>query len=217
MQDSLDRQATSTQAGAIKLTATSESIAKSTAQAQPMLASLEKLKADGYISSTEGEYMPLETFDESQAKMGHGSYFRTGLEAENFALSAHMKLMSASDKADRRQASCGVIFGEEDEDNYNLVDIAMDGFLYSWDVRHNNFRAIAYKKYGPPINLEGEADILLVVIGQHYLFFVDGQEILSATNTRLKPGNIAIVMRSGSNKDFGTRCILDNMGVWMFK
>jgi len=213
----LDKQATLTQAFALKQTSTAEAVLEETAQAQPMFELLEQLIAEGYLESTAVEYYPLETFDESQAKLGHGTYWRTGLEGESFVLSGHVKLMSASDKANWSKASCGIIFGEEDEDNYNLVDIAMDGFLYSWDVRNNNFRAIAYKNYGPPMVPQGEADIVLVVSGQQYHFFVDGREILSATNLRLKPGNIALLMRSGSNKDYGTRCIMDNLGVWLIQ
>jgi murein L,D-transpeptidase YcbB/YkuD len=215
-QQAMNKEATATQAKSVRLTSTAESMIHATAQAQPLLAMLEQLKAQGYIESTAGVYFPLPAFDESHAKMGYGIYWRTGLAAENFALTAHAKLMSASDNADWRKASCGVIFGEEDEDNYNLVDIAMDGFLYSWDVRNDNFRAIAYKNYGPPMAPEGEADILLVVLGQHYHVFVNGQETLSATNLRLMPGNIALLMRSGSNKGYGTRCIMDQLGVWIF-
>lgn len=212
----LNAQATTTQAFSRKQTSTAEAISRATKQAEPLFEWVQKLFNDGFASTIEGEYYRLLDFDQNLAEIGHGRYWPSGYVANNFVLSAHISLSSGSDKANWQDSSCGFIFGEESERSYDLADVAMDGNIYMWNCRGGKCIPMAVMRYGPQMVPKGQADIVLTVFEKHILFYVDGNKIVSAGDTRYVPGNIAYLMRSGTNKDFGTRCQMTNIGLWIY-
>ena len=216
-QKALNTQATATQAVIKKQTATAQAALDATATAQPLFDMVQKLFAVGLIEATEGTYLALEDFNASWAQLGSGQYFRTGFSPESFVFSAHVQLNSASESANWFQSTCGVIFSEKSNNDYNLVDVAMDGLAYSWVCRGGGCRGIAAIRYGEPMKPQGEADILLAVYKQRYHFFVNGNKIFSATDLTIRAGNLAYLLRSGTNKGFGTRCEMTNVGLWLFE
>lgn len=215
-QKELDKQATATQNMVRKITSTAQTIAKATEQARPMFEWVQKLFEAGKITTNEGIYYAMEDFDLSWAEIGYGRYFQTGYTAEYFLLQADIKLTSASDNANWQDASCGFIFGEEDNRNYDLADVAMDGNIYMWNCRGGSCRVMAVKRYGNPMVPQGQVSVLLSVFNDRVTFYVDGEEIVAATDTRYERGKIAYLLRSGTNKDYGTRCQITNVGLWMF-
>jgi hypothetical protein len=212
----LNSQATQTQSFFNKQTSTAESILRETQQAEPLFEWVQKLFNEGISTTTEGKYFRVPDFNQSVAQLGQGFYWDSGFSANNFLLSASVALSSGSDKANWQDSSCGFIFGEENNRNYDLADVAMDGNIYMWNCRGGSCKAMAVKKYGPPMIPNGKADVTLMVFEKHIHFYVDGQEIVSATDLRYVEGNIAYLMRSGTNKDFGTRCQMTNIGLWMY-
>ncbi len=212
----LNTQATATQAQVEKITATAESIVMATQQAQPLFEWAQTLFAEGSIPTTDGEYVAVEDFDESWAQLGSGRYWRTDQKVNNFLLQADVFLSSASESANWQDSSCGFIFGEKDNRNYDLADIAMDGNIYMWNCRNGKCIGMAVMRYGPPMVPKGEAQIMLSVYEGRIRFYVNGQKIISAFDSRYVPGNLAYLVRSGTNAGYGTRCKMTNIGLWLF-
>ena len=215
-QKALNAQATTTQFAIRKITSTAEAAAEATEQARPVFEWVQKLFTEGVTTSTEGKFSSIPDFNQSAAQLGSGLYWKSGFAANNFVLAADITITSASNSANWQDSSCGFVFGEENDRSYNLADVAMDGYVYMWGCRGGSCVIMAAKKYGPPINPKGEMQIALMVFDNHIHFYVNGAEIVSAADLRYKEGDIAYLIRSGTNKDFGTRCEMTNIGLWKY-
>jgi hypothetical protein len=215
-QQAMDKQATSTQAGAVKLTATAEFVQRATSQAQSMMDEITELFDSGVVGTTEGTYARLNDFDESWAQLGWWQYWRTGYEGEDFVISGDAYWSSASDNANWPQSGCAIVFAEKDNQNQNIVWMAMDGYAYLARFRKGDGVLLAFQKYGQPQDDEGQTRFTLAVYDKKITLFMDGNEVLSARDAVYEPGNIDITLRSGTNKDYGTRCQMTNVDLWLF-
>ena len=61
------------------------------------------------------------------------------------------------------------------------------------------------------------ANLMLAVEGDEISFFVDGFLMLHQRDTTLDTGNLALTLMSGTNKDFGTRCTMENVELWKLR
>jgi hypothetical protein len=214
-QAALEEQAAATQEALEQASATEAYLAVMTEQAGNIYNDIQALYDEGVIASTDGTYYPLGNFDESWAQLGWWMYWQTGYTANNFVITADASWDSASDQANWPDSGCGFVFGENGEDNQNIVWLGLDGWGYLGSLRSGNGKMLAAKKYG---NLEvpGEAKISLVVYDQRISFYVNDTQVLRAYDGVYKPGNVDLTLRSGTNAGFGTRCQMDNIGLWIF-
>jgi hypothetical protein len=216
-QQALDKAATATQEAGFKLTATADIIQKSTAQAQGMVDVVQKLADDGVIASTEGEYHRLDDFDETFAQLGYYQWWQTGTSAENFVMAGDFSVSSASKSANWFHSACGVVFNLIDNRNHNIVWMAMDGRAYMQSVHNGNQKLFVILRYAPASTTEITGHFTMVVFDKHVTLYVDDQEVFSVYDAVLSSGLVAYSMVSGSNKDFGTRCQMSDIDLWILK
>ena len=212
-----NRQATATQRAGEIQTATASVIAQTTQQAQSMADKIQKLLNEGVVASTSGEYYRLADFDESWAQIGWYQWWPTGYAAENFVLSADTAWQSASDRANWQNSGCGFVFNLKDKDNHHLAYLGLDGFVRLAQRSRGNPKGLAMQKYGKVSIPEGEAQIMLVVYDKKITFYVNNQRVANAYSGSLSVGEIALTLLSGTNKDYGTRCQMSNIDLWIFK
>jgi hypothetical protein len=61
---------------------------------------------------------------------------------------------------------------------------------------------------------EDEAEIVLAVLDKRAIFYVNGEEVFNQFEGNIDSGNLALTVLSGTNKGYGTRCEMTNMGIW---
>lgn len=208
---------TLTAAAGIRLTATAEEQLKATQQAGPVMEIVQKLVDSGVLLSAEGTFHALDDFNQSWAQLGWYQWWGTGYSPDNFAIAAHAEMTSASDKANWPDAGCGFVFAEQDNKNHNLAYLSMDGYVQIYGVRNGSWRYLANKRYGSLPTPSSEADIALVVYNKRIIFFVNGQQVVSVSDSRMGSGDLNLTLLSGTNKDFGTRCRMTGIGLFIFK
>lgn len=208
---------TVTAAAGIRMTATAEEHLKATQRAGPVMEIVQKLVDSGVLLSANGTFYALEDFDHTWAQLGWYQWWGTDHSPENFAIAAHAEMTSASDRANWPDAGCGFVFAEKDNKNHNLAYLSMDGYVQIYGIRNGSWRFLANKRYGNLPTPSSEADIALVVYNKRIIFFVNGQQVVSVIDKIMGSGDLNLTLLSGTNKDFGTRCRMTNIGLFIFK
>jgi len=210
-------QATATQAQALKETTIAGIAAQATEQAADMYAQIEKLYSDGLLDSKDGHFEALEDFDESWAQINWYQYLNTGYSPIEYVVQAHTWWSSASDKANWNTSGCGFVFGEQDTENHHLVYLGLDGYVYLARILGGKTTILAQKRYGKLDIPEGEADVMLVVNGTQIVYYVNGDQVVSAADRTLKGGKLNLTLLSGTNSGYGTRCKMTAIGLWIIE
>ncbi len=58
---------------------------------------------------------------------------------------------------------------------------------------------------------------MLVVDDKKIYFYVNDKLVTTAYDNSLNDGNIALTLLSGTNKDYGTRCKMTNIDLFLLK
>lgn len=199
---------------ATRVAGTSTAIAHSTQQAQSMYDRVQELKAEGYLTRADGEFQVIPAFNESWAQLGWYQWWDTGLSPKNFVVRADASWESGSDRADWWNSGCGFVFRALDNDNHYLAFLALDGRVYMSAFKRGAFVDLGSNYYGKVGTLEGEAELMLMVVDDKFTFFVDGERVYTRTDRSFTEGALALTLLSGTNKDFGTRCRMLNIELW---
>ena len=210
-------QSTATQRAGEIQTATASVIAQATQQAQSMAEKIQKLLNEGVVASATGDYYRLADFDESWAQIGWYQWKPTGHTAEDFVITADTAWQSASDRANWQNSGCGFVFNLKDKNNHHFAYLGLDGFVRLVQVSRGNYKNLAIQKYGKVSIPEGAAKIMLVVYDKKISYYVNDQRVASAYDGSITVGDIALTLLSGTNKDYGTRCQMKNIDLWIFK
>jgi hypothetical protein len=199
---------------AIQLARTATAVGQATAQAEDMYQLVEKLQQEGALTSTAGEYYPIEDFNETWAQLNWYQWWNTGYKLSDFVIRAHTAWESASKTANWFSAGCGFVFRATDANNHYMIFLALDGNVYMRGYVNAKYREFG-KAYAGGINhLKGEADVVLVAQGDHFVYYVNGKKILDRKNSELVEGDLGLTLNSGTNKDYGTRCEMTNIELW---
>ncbi len=205
----------STQTAAVRATATAQANLQATQTALPMQSLVESLAKNGYIKSTAGTYYQIETFDESWARLNWYRWWESGYSPTNFVIHTQTSWWSASRTADWWASGCGFVFHETDAKNHYFIGLALDGVVSLHKMENGNFTALASNTYIDKNTPDGSAEITLAVDKGKITFFVNGKEILSDVDDSLAAGDLALSLISGTNKDFGTRCQMTDIELWI--
>ena len=216
-QAALDKVATLTEVAALKRTSTAAVGVTATAYAVAFLDVIEQLSDAGVVTGTEGDYYRLDDFSESWAQINWYQWWRTNYSAENFVLSADANWKSASKTADWYTSGCGIVFSENSEDNHHLAYLALDGYGVVARITKGDWKTLAAQRYGKVSTPDGNAKIMLVVDDKRINFYVNEKLVTSAYDNSLNKGTIALTLLSGTNKDFGTRCKMTNIELFLLK
>ncbi|MEO8355297.1 MAG: hypothetical protein ABI621_05255 [Chloroflexota bacterium] len=170
----------------------------------------------GFLESTEGTFKELDDFSDEWAQLGWYELERIGMKASDFVLSGHFKWSSAYQNADTY--GCGYVFSlQENRDHYALfLDRSKVLFLITSDGYgriSGPTRGTGRVKFGNP----AEADFTAIVKGNYVYALVDNEVIGEYTLSQSRPltGDIALTVLSGTNKDYGTRCEMTNLHLWI--
>jgi len=178
---------------------------------------VEQLREAGVVISTDGDLRRLDDFSESWAQIGWIRWWRTDYSAENFVLSADVAWQSASKTADWDSAGCGIVFSENNEDNYHLAFLSLDGYGVLQRKAKGDWKTLAAQRYGKVSTPDGNAKIMLVVDDKRINFYVNDKLVTNAYDSSLNRGVIALTLLSGTNKDYGTHCKMTNIDLFVFK
>ncbi len=203
-----------TEQAANRLARTATAVAQATAQAADMYSQVEKLKSEGILQSTAGSYHLLEDFQKEWAQLNWYQWWNTGYQPADFVLRTHTTWESASRTANWFAAGCGFVFRAKDENNHYMIFLALDNNVYMRGYVDGKYREFGKSYAGRLDHMKGEADIMLVVQGDRFVYYVNGQKVFDQRNSELSEGDLGLTLNSGTNKDFGTRCEMTHIELW---
>ena len=182
---------------------------------EDMFTLVQEYNEKGYLSTTKGEYIELNDFKATMAKLNYYQRYPTGQKATSFVISAHFRWSTATKTPD--VSGCGFAFAVQNNGDHYAVflDKSLLRFLRN---DSNGTRRLGKTsgsdafKYGNP----AEADFKLVVNESHAYVFIDERmiEYSFAKNVNLT-GKLEFALRSGTNKEYGTSCEITDASVWI--
>jgi len=174
----------------------------------------------GYLPSTEGEYHPLEDFSKDWAYINDYDLYETGYSPENFLVTAHFEWESAIRYPD--PSGCGFGFHRQGNDHYLFfVDREMI-WLGMWDDSQKYFTRIGVSNGNAWVGLgnPGKANVGLIV-NQKKAYVLINNNFASSytldTDWLIGSGELNYTVVSGTNKDYGTRCTMTDVHLWIFE
>jgi hypothetical protein len=205
-----------------KKTATAQSgaataIIQATEDAKSMADLVQSLYDDGYVQSTQGEYMRLNDFEESFAQIDWVNSYFNDIYLSDFVLRSNIAWKTAKEGANIRFSGCGFWFGIDDNvDNFHEVMLALDGNVRLTRCLNDCpfLESLASSYFGKIDYMEGNAEVILIVEGGTIQYFVDGDQIFIRRNQKKLKGDLGFAISSGTNAGFGTRCTFTNTEIW---
>jgi hypothetical protein len=174
----------------------------------------------GYLTTTDGRFRELEDFSYDWAQLGWYQWLPLRDTATDFFLSSHFEWSSAYQSADT--SGCGFIFAlQQNEDHYAVfLDRAKVLFLMTdnalgFSKTVGTTRGTGHVKVDNP----SVADFTLIVKGAYAYILVNGEVVGEYTlaQSRSLRGNLGLTVLSGTNKDYGTRCEMTDLHLWIPK
>lgn len=188
-----------------------------TQKAEAFLSMLSGFKDSGYIDTTEGEAEELDDFSQDWAQLGWYKWWPYDGEYANFVFSAHFEWSTAN--ATPEVSGCGIIFGLQDNDDHYAVFLDKSRILFLM-ARGSNVYSVG-KTRGPgrtDFGNPAEADFVVIIKGQTAYVSVNGEvTTYTLSNDQTSAGGFALTILSGTNRDYGTRCKMTNVTLWMPK
>ena len=191
-----------------------------TARVDDLNAEAQEYFEKGYLATTDGRFRELEDFSYEWAQMGWYNWLPLRDSASDFFLSGHFKWDSAYKSSDT--SGCGFIFGLQQNDDHYAVFLDRQKVLFLITDH-----AIGFSKPVSPTRGNGvvkfdypaEADFTLIVKDAYAYVLVDGEVVGEYTlaQSRASKGGIGLTVLSGTNKDYGTRCEMTNLHLWLPK
>jgi hypothetical protein len=174
------------------------------------------LENSGYLTSSAGKLVELNSYENEWAQLNWYTWRRVYFDLSNFVLRTNAKWEYASDIANWWDSGCGFVFREKDVDNHYLVHLDMDGIARLTRVKHgyHNRIGVSGDRY-PVVKPADSANLMLVAEGYDIRFFVNGLEMLYRQDMGHDSGDLGLTLLSGTNKDFGTRCSLTDVELWI--
>jgi hypothetical protein len=172
----------------------------------------------GYLTTPNGKFTELDDFVEEWAQLGWYQWWVLDHNASDFYMSAHFRWQSAYRNSDI--SGCGFVFAlRENNDHYAVfLDRARILFLNS-DESSGSVRPVGTTRGpgGVKFGEKTEADFTLIVKGAYAYVLVDGEVAGEYTLTQSRPllGNVGLTILSGTNKDYGTRCEMTDLHLWI--
>jgi hypothetical protein len=190
-------------------------IAAQTQAASSMYEKIVELAAYDYVSSDIGEYIELPDFSEAWAQINWYQWTRTNIFPTDFVIRADISWDSASDSANWFNSGCGFVFRETSVDNHYLVFLGLDGNVNFARSYRGDWKLLGSSWYGNVDIPEGSANVMLVVEGDSFTFFVNDERVRTQVDSALPEGDLGLTILSGTNAGYGTRCKMENIELWV--
>lgn len=209
--------ATRTAQMGVKYTATAGVTATAEADKAGFLALIDQLKAEGKVGSTSGEYYQIQDFARSEARMNYFFPSTLGYEAENFVFTANMAWASGGMNADWAVSGCGVLYGiQGDGKEAILTYLGLDGYTHTMMGYKNEWPEVAFNKWGKPELPLGKARMTMVLWDKRATVYVNDELSSEYFAPLYRPGDLGLTVVSGTNKDFGTMCMMTEIKLFIF-
>ena len=174
--------------------------------------------AKGYLSTSNGKFTELDDFKEEWAQLGWYSWRVLKNKASDFFMSGHFKWKSAYKNSDI--SGCGFVFDIQDNNDHYAVFLDKSRVLFlSSDESSGRVRPVGTTRGrgGVKIAEPTEADFTLIVKGAYSYVLVNEELVGEYTLAQSKPlyGNVGLTLLSGTNKDYGTRCEMTDLYLWI--
>ena len=193
-----------------------------TQQYESMFGIVQMAHATGQINSTSGDFSTLDDFIKEFAQIGYYDWFDTEEVVTDFIVTAHIKWQSAIANPDL--SGCGFVFRlEEDYDHYLIyldrdrIRVAVSNASGGWTAGIGTSAGNGRVNFGNP----AETDFAMVANGGKVYIYLDGEyraEFTVFSDRFTYPtGHLAYAIKSGTNKDYGIRCEMTNVGLWRIK
>jgi len=172
----------------------------------------------GYLGASEGITLEIDDFYYEWAQLGSYSWLPLHLDVSNFYISAHFAWDSAYRNAD--SSGCGVAFAiQPNREHYSVfLDRTRIVFLDA-DNRFSSSRNVSKTRGSRSLKFEtpAEADFTLIVKRAYAYVLVDGELIgeYTLTQSRNLRGDIGLSILSGTNKDYGTKCEMTHIHIFI--
>lgn len=176
---------------------------------------IKKLADDKIISTTQGTYKKLADFDESWAQLYWYQWWYTDFSPTNFVIQADLEWQSGSNIANWSDSGCGFIYHESGSKNHHATFLMMDGKVVSYRAINDTWTSLKGGNAGRFKTPADSAHMVLVVDNQWVTALVNGNKVVRFQDTKLTGGKLALTVASGTNKDFGTRCQMKNIELWV--
>ena len=176
----------------------------------------------GYLNTIDGKAREIDDFSLEWAQLGWYNWLPLRQTASDFYISAHLKWSSAYRNADT--SGCGVLFAIQGNGDHYAVFLDRSKILFlnadsatSYSRPVGLTRGSGRVKFDNPADNPVEADLTVIVNDIHAYVLVDGELIGEYTLAKSKTlkGDIGLSLLSGTNKDYGTRCDMSNIHVWI--
>ena len=174
----------------------------------------------GYLATTDGKFQELEDFSYDWARLGYYNWLPLRDSASDFFLGAHFRWNSAYPNSNT--SGCGFIFGLQPNNDHYAVFLDRLKVVFAITDHRLGFSKPVKPTRGTGVvkfNYPAEADFTLIVKGAYAYVLVDGEVVGEYTlaQSRAAKGGIGLTVLSGTNKDYGTRCEMTNLRLWLPK
>jgi hypothetical protein len=192
-----------------------------TEKAEAFQALLEKFWELGYISSIEGESLPVKDFEGEFNQLAN--YFKWWWldemkgEYSAFVFSAHLEWGSYSSTPD--VSGCGLGFGiKENGDHYALFLSREHLVLARGKGSRISLMGTAGGEKYPTIPIPAKAEFVVAVAPDKIAASVNGKiTFFNLSSDQDALGKLAFSVLGGTNSGYGTRCNMTNIVFWMPK
>jgi hypothetical protein len=172
----------------------------------------------GYLSTTEGRFRELDDFNYDWAQLGWYRHFLVQEGVSDFFLSAHFQWDSAYKNSNT--SGCGFVFGIQENDDHYAVFLDRQKVLFLiTDSRVGFSRTVGPTRGNGVVKFDypAEADFTLIVKDAYAYVLVNGEVAAEYTlaQSRSSKGALGLTVLSGTNKDYGTRCEMTNLHLWL--
>jgi hypothetical protein len=189
-----------------------------TERAEELNAEVETYFEKGYLATTEGRFRELDDFSYDWAQLHYYKPFPIQDGVSDFFLSANFKWDSAFKNSDI--SGCGFIFGVQENGDHYAVFLDRQKVFFLITDHTLGFSKPAGPTRGTGIvkfDYPAEANFTLIVKDSYAYVLVDGENVGEYTlaQSRSSRGGIGLTVLSGTNKDYGTRCEMTNLHLWL--
>lgn len=189
-----------------------------TERAGELNAEVQEYFEKGYLSTADGNIRELDDFRYDWAQLGFYRPFLIQESVGDFFLSAHFKWDSAFRNSDT--SGCGFIFGIQPNEDHYAVFLDRQKILFLITDSTVGFSRPVTPTRGTSIvkfDYPAEADFTLIVKDAYAYVLVNGEVYAEYTlaRSRAANGDVGVTVLSGTNRDFGTRCEMTNLHLWL--
>ena len=196
-----------------------------TQQIEELNTRLQSYLDEGYITTSDGNLYQLDDYNLDWAQINFFSDLtRVGYDnkVKNFVFRADFHWENAVKNPET--SGCGIIFRYQDNGDFYSAYLSTERVVVGgYSASSGNFiRRFGVTRGKGTVNFGNPADANFTLIANEEMMYVlvDDEFIGSYTlytGKLLDPGLLAYFVKSGTNKDFGTRCKITNATLWVPK